>query len=563
MYRIETHNTASAPFSGLAEAQEAHIALVGQVDALTLPDKVRDAAAREAMVEIAKVRRAIRSFEWRLSATGAVIADPQQRSLAQSLLDYWALRHVELRDRAGHFGQSIADRPRPFTRRPVSPRTLLPVDQGLATSLAETAETTYLALTDDDAREKARQLFLAIANPYSSLWAIDPDIAARFAAAGVIVPASGASGTRYALAHDSVAQEWRRLETWMTASREEEHQYKLVRENALNWKATGLDDALPQGEALSQARNFAARDAAVAEFVAGAEDAERRRKRYARSWITGGGAVIALLLTILLVDYIRGHQQQDTQQGDTVKSSDTPSELKAAQAVRPPVRNAVCPAKADASGWMWIGSPGNSQVFKDDGKVIEPDAVARDTALLTRAWINLRAGVPTNDERGYSKNAAAVGTVSARSVALVIDEPWIHKTDEGLQYWVNVRLPSSVYLQVPNPAEPTIARLATALSAAGLVTPPVQRLDMPPGLNEVRYYYDQDKGRAEQVACLANQVLDPVEQNRVVVRSLANTSLAAKVSNGTIELWVFPRFQPATEVRTRGQRAAADRAPQT
>ncbi len=579
MYRIEIQSTASEPFSGFAEAQDAHIALVTEAEGLALPERGDAETARAAMTAIAQLRRAIRAFEWRLAATGKVIADPQQRSLAQSLLDYWALRHVELRDKAWQLGQADGERRRPPVRRSVSPRTLLPVDENLAATLAEAAEQTYLAFADDAQRAKARQLFLAIANPYGGNQAADSQVAGQFTAANVIV-ASGAAGGRYTLAHDSLAQQWPRLGEWMVEARQNESRFEAVLASAQSWEEAPVDDALPQGAALEQASEFADRDPVIARYVEAAHAEAVRRKRFNRKVLAAGVALFTVVAIALLsgaialrrepaevaeqlVEIEKGkveiekHKAED----EKLKLDDKVTEEIYAALTAPETATKqdvvavsteeavpeLCTAARDAEGYLWIGSPGNSQVFDQKGKPIEPNRIKPGMALGLRAWFNLRESMPVDD--GQNIAGAVKGTASARSSVIALGPAQTVAGAKTAQYWVSVSLPSSVYIQIPSSADSGIQSLVDRLRQERLQVPAVQRLDMPPGLNEVRYYYEQDAGRARQVACLANRELRTAGSNRIEIRSLANTSLAAKVSNGTIELWVFPRSGQNAPIR--------------
>ena len=558
MYRIEVQSPASAPFASLTEAQEAHIALVTQADGLNVTDKVTPENAREAMVAITELRRNIREFEWKLAATGAVIADPQQRVLAQSLLDFWALRHIELRERAWQFGQQIGDRRRPMPRRPVSPRTLLPADEGLAEALADTAERIYRELPDDAARDRARDLFLAIASPYSGAWEIDSEVASRFVAKNVIVGSGGSGAARYALAHDSIATQWQRLVEWMEQARRDETEFKLVADNALNWQATQSDDDLPQGAALEQARRFVSRDAAIAKFVATADAAWQRQKSYNHRMLTliiVVGCLIAVIAGIggrFSVPKSLGADPEEAKRAANLQSAlvsadnqaaaaDQKYEAKSNQLPKPSSVAAptLCGVPSDFKGYIWIGSAGNSQVQTSGGKPIEPDKVQANMTLSLAVWLNLREVMPNDD--GKNRAGLAIGTASARSLAITLEQPKSVMVGVTRQYWAKVKLPSSVYIQVPDGGSEKLANLVERLKSEGLVVPAVQKLPMSGMLNEVRYYYEQDRARAEQVACLANQSLAPDGRDRVTVRSLANTSLAAKVNNGTIELWLYPQ----------------------
>lgn len=569
MYRIEVQSTASAPFASLAEAQQAHVALAGQAERFSVAEKVDAASARAAMVAIAQLRREIRAFEWRLAATGTVIADAQQRSLAQSLLDFWALRHVELRERAWQYGQIISERSRPQVRRPVSPRTLLPVDEGLAETLAETAERVYLELPDDDARSRARKMFLAIANPYSGERTINLDVAAKFAAKGVIV--GGGNGSRYALAHDSLAMQWPRLVGWLQQARREETEYELVAANARNWSEHQGDDSLPLGAALDQARKYVDRDPEIATYVDRADAARQRQLENWRKIKLAAWFAIPLVIVIAAIaaiaGFLRGRDEITSDPSFKVQLENTHAEEskyaegqqaipvmdnsagtgKAAISVAAPV---ACAEAKNAHGFIWLGSRGNSQVLNIKGKPVEPDVVSDGMPLLIGVWLNLRQSMPVGS--GDNRAGPTIGTASARSSAITTAAPKFVNVNGIDQYWVEVDLLSSVFIQVPEGGSARVERLRQSLDQVGLKVPAIQQLPMPGGLNEVRYYYEQDAARAEQVACLANLALEPDSIDKVKVRSLVGTALAAKVNNGTIELWLYP--QQVLDALAKGRR---------
>jgi hypothetical protein len=162
MYRIEKTVAQSPPFPSFDEAQRAHLVLAEENDrfesgwredragrasrsdvrerpAVAGPPPQEGAPATETFwrTAIDRLRRAISEFEWRLAATGAQLANPDQRLLAQSLLDFWGLRQSELRLRTYELrsaaGKSVAALHSP------RPKTLLDYDESGAPELADDA----------------------------------------------------------------------------------------------------------------------------------------------------------------------------------------------------------------------------------------------------------------------------------------------------------------------------------------------------------------------------------------------------------------------------------------
>lgn len=149
MFRAEHIITDAAPFASFDEAQAAHLALAEQNEALEAGWRearaVREASRRGEddpemrgwRESIARLRRGIEQYEWRLAATGARLASPDQRLLAQSLLDFWGLRQSELRLRTYEL-RAASGRSFPQARPP-RPKTLLPYDEANAPELTEDA----------------------------------------------------------------------------------------------------------------------------------------------------------------------------------------------------------------------------------------------------------------------------------------------------------------------------------------------------------------------------------------------------------------------------------------
>lgn len=135
MFRIDQSIIHSPPFETLEEVQSAHLALVEQVDAADRQATTGgdlDSGRRD----LARLMREIGNFEWRLAATGARLSSSEHRILAQSLLDYWALRRADLRTKVGEIRAAAGDKAAQAPRGP-APKALLAYDEASAPELAD------------------------------------------------------------------------------------------------------------------------------------------------------------------------------------------------------------------------------------------------------------------------------------------------------------------------------------------------------------------------------------------------------------------------------------------
>ncbi len=272
MIRLSAEKVVAQPFRTLAEAQCEHLKLVEQAQGIE--ERFTNALPgdnREAAVEVARLRRQIRVFEWRLAATGTRMPEGNQRSFAQSLLDFWALRQADLRVLTSKFRPKTWKGSRPTTAAPASGRLLLAYDEATAGEAADQAEAVYQALPDDAAREAAKAAFITLAREGSAGGEFAAALA-PFVEAGVVGPqADNPSAPTLTIAHEALPTAWTRLSDWLGEARQKQADLDRVLTEAEAWAQTGSAAELPRGAAIERAAQYSGEDQSISKYVQAAQ----------------------------------------------------------------------------------------------------------------------------------------------------------------------------------------------------------------------------------------------------------------------------------------------------
>lgn len=546
MIRLSAEKVVAPPFRTLAEAQCAHLELVAQAQGLeerfsnALPGDDREAAA-----EIARLRRQIRAFEWRLAATGTRMPEGNQRSFAQSLLDFWALRQADLRALTSKFRPKTWKGSRPIGATPASGRLLLPYDEATAGEAAGQAETIYQALPDDAAREAAKAAFVTLARE-GSAGAEFAAALAPFVEGGVVAPqADNPSAPTLTIAHEALPTAWNRLSGWLSEARQKQADLDRVLTEAEAWAHTGSAAELPRGAAIERAAQYSGEDQSISQYVRAAQKKRMIERVFALAigagiFVLGGIAVKAVLFATATpppaaapVDRAgeAAVAAQEEQSNQIDVSLDDTAQANAQEIVPSDNREAI-----GVTGWIWIGYDRNPQIVSDNNR---PLAVGKiEPGTLIRPRVNLKVRDAPSDNEGVAGERQA--GVSSGSLMVALSDSMPMKVKGAAQYWLQVRLIPQVYVQLDSTSAVDAEAVRGALSARGFAVPDAQRLSNIARRSgpayDVRYYFEQDRAAAESARRIAGETLDLGEGT---LTPLVGTPLAERVKTGTIEIWLF------------------------
>jgi hypothetical protein len=273
-----------------------------------------------------------------------------------------------------------------------------------------------------------------------------------------------------------------------------------------------------------------------------ADDEERRRVAYQRE---------LLQLQSQLEQATDRLQQSATQAGSTgvtapnveqrteivSQPTGTPGTALPAPTASPSNPDAAC------TGAMWIGSDGagNLRAAAGDG-VAAVAAIKRNATYVATTNVRLRRGVPTKD---YVQGES-IGIVPKGAQVAAMGEPVAYKRPNGTtQYWLDVSVASQIcsliYFQFAGGTPDNARAVADGLQALGYLVPGQELLRTASGLAEVRYYYDEDKGRAEQLTRDAQSVVSKLQlaAGRQIKRvDMTDWPPQKKPPIGTLELWL-------------------------
>ena len=549
MIRLSAEKVVAPPFGTLAEAQCEHITLVAQAQAVeerflnALPGDNREAA-----VELARLRRQIRAFEWRMAATGARMPDGNQRSFAQSLLDFWALRQADLRALSSKFRPKTWRGSRPIAATPAAGRLLLAYDEATAAEAAAQAEAIYQALPDDAARERAKAAFVTLALEGSGSGELAAALAPFVEGGAVSQQKADPSGTTLTIAHEALPTAWSRLDGWLGEARQKQADLERVLTEAEVWAKSGSTAELPRGAAIERAAQYSTEDQAISDYVRAA-----RKKRTLERIFAIIISVAIFVAGGLIVGWLFGTRPAPVQQASPPPDP-AALEAKAAQDEQArqidvalddnsktgaPDPGLVPPATREDigfTGWIWIGYDQNPQITSEDGRKLAIGKIEPGT--LVRPRVNLKVRDAPSDDAGTAGKRQA--GVSSGSLMVALTDSMPTKAKGGTQYWLQVRLIPQVYVQLDSTSQLDAEALRRALSAQGFAVPEAQKLPNVARRNgpgyDVRYYFEQDRAAAEAARGIAGETLALGEGT---LTSFVGTPLAERVKTGTIEVWLF------------------------
>ncbi|MCZ8135450.1 MAG: hypothetical protein O9266_04030 [Porphyrobacter sp.] len=548
MYRVAIDESQAEPFATPAETEEAHLGLIEKMRAAEA--MAGAAAAAEsgdagtgAAETLAGLRDEIALFEARLVATGARLPDTSnRRALAQSMLDFWALRQSDLSALAMRFAppeQQAAVRPEPPTAK-----LLAPYDPGTATDAATRAELCYAGLPDEATREAAKRGFLMLIQTDWALGGAETAALETFAEAQVLSrQPPDQPGPGFGLVHEELPTAWPRLAEWLAEDARLRSELDRVRSNAEAWSKTGSTAELPRGEGLKEVADLAKQDGTLLPYVQAAVERTRRE----RNIIYGVIAVIAALVIFSLASGIfafgpwgkKQADESDTKSAQEIAAINQTAEQQLVVADTP--QDDGKDTAAGSTGWIWLGSSDLPQIVLEDGTAVDPAKLTQGTLLRTRANLKIRS------DKANAENIAGkrIGQVSGDVVVEMRGPAAAVTVGDTVQYWAQVRVIPVVYVQLAEGAALPLADLRGALEKAGFTVQPEQRL---PNLGriaapvpfDVRYYYEQDARAAAETAAMVARWLGtagPPPKDALI--GLVGTPLAERVKTGTIEVWIY------------------------
>lgn len=540
MYRVAFEENQAEPFASPVEGEQAHIKLVERVREIEAAISTVDTPPAGAIESLAQLRDDIAVYEARLVASGAHMPEGNRRDLSQSVLDFWALRQSDLAALAARYSpneQTMVRQELPAAKL------LAPYDEATAVAAAAKAEECYVALPDHSARDAARGAFLSLLQRNAPL--SPPEIAALepFAEAGVLsrLP-TDVLEPGYDLGHEALPQAWQRLAEWQLQAAKVLSDLERVRSSAQAWTETKSLSELPQGPAVDVVAKLAEHDDSLKEYAAAAY--RRRTRARAIAWAAGVIFAVALIgvstLTVLLTS------RRPSPPGTSIAAEFQATQNEASEEVI--VSDQPQSGKSDtaqgSTGWIWLGSTALPQVTLENGTLAGPAGFKGGMKVRTRANLKVRQRGP--EDNGENIAGDRIGQVSS-DVIVELKKTTSVTVDGVEQYWAEVRVIPVVYVQRFRAADLRMAELRKALADRGFPALYEQKLDrivqVDPGLPfDVRYYYEQDKQAASEVAGILLRWLgnERVPVDRTLF-PLVDTPIAERVKTGTIEVWLYQR----------------------
>jgi hypothetical protein len=483
-----------APFKSLEELQQAHV------------DLMKELKPNLGSGNPGSAKPAILDFVSRAKNAGACIEDSAERQAAQNILDYWSAETV-----------SIAD----VSEKDWTPDKLVPFDPDRAVAKQEPSAEKI------EARLQARKKIQLAA-------------AARL------------------------------------------------------WKDSGQDRGyLLNGSALAEAEKFAKEDRDIGDLVFASRNRVSVERR--NLWLTLAFVVLCAVIGWLLLD--RSAEQRKLAQLEAQRSAAIAErsaqrsaaqvdsqeakikaltqELKSAKVSVPSEITETVPdsvvldqakSRSDSGanrtpqnlhGFIWIGSDGAPNLFDPSNEMlVKPSAAVVGASYKVIKNLVLRTALPTTDYL-QSDSAGVVPeqtTIKLRATpvpykrpapAVAKASPAPNPPPTVLQYWAQVDVENCdqpiVYVEYAGPSGSTTAQaLVQKLKGQAFRIPGIEATDLAKGLDEIRYYFPEDKAAAERLSNALNASLKDMQLSGVQPAKVVDltTQRGARNFPGVVELWI-------------------------
>ena len=461
-------------------------------------------------------------------------------------------------------------------------------------ALAQAAEAAFQSLSKED-QEIAKRQFLELVQPtigkdvrrrrvpLDNLVQLTGDSAARieavlscFEQAELVRRTKGAAPgeDRFEVAHEALVTSWRRLDDWLNVGRQEMEKKLQLITTARLWRESGQSPGyLLTGDAIKDALPYAPQAPEIRDLI---DASERSARRYAwRQSIIGTAlaVIFAIIMTFYgmtffnrkelrknfderdvavqkldvqsqtLADQLRVAQDTITQQQREIERLRQQLRLPPAleSPVRPPTPTEDL-SSAGMKGWIWIGSESDPNLRDAQNAAVLPSSAVADGRYILARNVVLRSEKPSDTyAQSQSLGLVLIGMpVTATGPAIAYDRPSGTK-----QYWLPVRVDRPdkpiVYYQYANIGKSDAQQLADTIQSKGYRIPEIQTFDSAKGMNEVRYFYPDDRRAAVKLAADVTLILKDRHSMLSATKVVDLTATAPdKNFPGVLELWLDP-----------------------
>ena len=408
---------------------------------------------------------------------------------------------------------------------------------------------------------------------------------AAFQEAGLLrASGSGGGDDSIEIVHDGLMYRWDRLVGWLVDERRRSGRRTTLVASARLWQASGRRSGylIADRASLEEARQYVSTAPELGDLVAASETYLRRQSTIRQVGIGvlvslvvlfGAAATSALYLWTAAADdadAARKAEQQATLARRRAEQAATASQkvideltqnLRITEARLATTTPSPTPASADRNqaalaaaniapdsvldiygvrpgasgriaGYLWIGSDDKPNI----GGAVLPSAVKRGGRFTLTKNIVLRQARPTDD---YTQ-APSLGVLPSGSVVTATADPIAYNRSLGVQFWLPVEAdppPPTIALQYASAPLGKLEAIAGALKGFGYQVPGIDQTDLGKGLNEVRWFNQQDKAAADKLAEQTSRILN-AQGLPTIVKSVDFSSSRYKVQPGNVELWL-------------------------
>ncbi len=230
-----------------------------------------------------------------------------------------------------------------------------------------------------------------------------------------------------------------------------------------------------------------------------------------------------------------------------------PGDTAATETVRPAVAEAIRVDRIKPNGssppyqdgYIWIGSdtPGTNNLvdLNTGAPVIPADVVAGQSYRVVKNLV-FRQGKPSPTD--YSSTQSLGVVPEGTQVTALAAPPEVYQRPSGKQFWLEVRVTPSqtpiVYVQYATATGVVASQIAAALREHGFQVPGVEETQLAKNVNEVRYFYSDDKNAANKLARDVTETLRSLKYPDMPAVKVVDLTESRGKRNypGVIELWL-------------------------
>lgn len=214
------------------------------------------------------------------------------------------------------------------------------------------------------------------------------------------------------------------------------------------------------------------------------------------------------------------------------------------------------PSSAALRGFIWLGSDAAPNLLDSGGAPVKPSVASVGGSYSVSKNLVLRTSLPSAD---YIQGDSA-GIVPEQTTIKLVAAPVPYKRpapagskaaaptsgapSTTVQYWAQIEVSISdkpiVYIEYAASDATNVQTLGQKLKSQGFRVPGVEPSDLAKGINEIHFYFADDKTAAERLSAAVNAALKELQWSGVQAPKVVDMTSQKGPRNfpGVLELWI-------------------------